>query len=134
VEIDAAGKTVARADNTQATSITMDNGALRWTQADKALPMPIDMGDAPLALAVHSSDVVDALDQETLKVTGLTAANYALKIDGETVGTFTKEQLADGVNLALLPTPMHTQAMQVLALTNRHNNIHFVRWRQVQIP
>jgi hypothetical protein len=67
-------------------------------------------------------------------VTGLNAARCALKIDGSKVGVFTKEQWADGINLAALPTPMVQQAAEVHKLTLQHNNVHFARWRQVQVP
>ena len=133
VEIDATGKRVARADNTRVADFKAD-GNLSWTQTDNALPMPINMGDPVVALAINSSDFMNALDQEPLKVTGLTAAKYALKIDGQDAGTFTKEQLADGVNLALLPTPMSRQAADVHNLTMRHTDIHNDRWRQYQVP
>ncbi len=133
VEIDAARKRVARAENTHVSGLEVESG-LEWTQADDALPMPINMNDAVLALALRSSDFVQALDQELLKVSGLTAERYALKIDGQQVGDFTKQQLQEGVNLALLPTPMEKQAMAVHDLTLKHNNLHFARWRQVQVP
>jgi hypothetical protein len=63
----------------------------------------------------------------------LTAARYTLKIDGETAGTFSKEEWAKGVNLATLPTPMAKQAATVHDLTVRHNDVHFVRWRDVEV-
>jgi len=74
------------------------------------------------------------LNQQTLKVTGLSAASCHLKIDGDEIGSFTKEQLAEGINLATLPTPMAKQAAEVHKLTLQHNNIHFQRWRQIQVP
>ena len=55
-------------------------------------------------------------------------------IDGNEVGSFTKEQLAEGIDLALLPTPMARQAAEVHKLTVQHNNLHFARWRQFQVP
>src|SRR5205823_8692264 len=88
-----------------------------WTQLDEALPMPVDLNDPIVALAVKSSDFLQALDQETLKVTGLSAANFNLKIDGEEAGSFSREQLAEGINLATLPTPMAKQAAEVHKLT-----------------
>ena len=133
VEIDAANLGVVRAENAEITGL-QGEGGLSWTQADRALPMPLDPKDTVLALAVRSSDFVEALNQQPLKVTGLTAAAYTLRIDGEAVGNFTSQQLATGVNLATLPTPMVKQAMAVHALTLKHNNIHFTRWRQVQVP
>jgi hypothetical protein len=77
---------------------------------------------------------MDALNRETLIVRGLGAGGYALRIDGEAVGTFSADQLASGINLAGLPTPMARQAAAVHALTLRHNNLHAARWRQVQVP
>ena len=95
--------------------------------------MPVDMEDKVMALSVRSSDFIATLDQEPLKVTGLSAARYTLTIDGEKVGSFTKQQLEEGINLATLPTPMAKQAAKVHDLTLKHNDIHFARWRDVQI-
>ncbi len=134
VEIDTAAGIAARSENTNVTGLKIES-AISWDQADKALPMPLDMKDAGVALAVRSSDVIQALNQELLRINPLTAARYRLKIDGEDLGVFTREQLSDGINLAVLPgTPMLKQAAEVHAITLRHNNIHFVRWRQVQVP
>jgi lysophospholipase L1-like esterase len=133
VEIDAANKRPARAENTKVTGLETGS-SLAWTQVDNALPMALDWNDSVLALAVRSSDFVQALDQQPLKVTGLTAARYALKIDGEEIGKFTKEELAEGINLAVLPTPMAKQAMTVHDLTLKHNDIHYARWREIQVP
>jgi lysophospholipase L1-like esterase len=108
--------------------------ALSWTQTDPSLPMPIDMEDPVVALAVKSSDFVESFNQQPLKVTGLTEGYWALRIDGRQVGVFPARQWAEGVNLALLPTPMAAQAAEVHALTLKHNNIHFARWRSVEVP
>jgi len=69
-----------------------------------------------------------------LKVTGLSAERYALTIDDQEAGTFSKDELAMGVNLAMLPTPMARQSLEVHAFTLKHNNIHAARWRQLQVP
>ena len=96
VEIDAAAKTVTYAENAKVTMLSAKEG-LSWSETDGALPFPLalDSDDKAFALAVHSSDFVEALDQEPLKVTGLTSAHYELKIDGDKVGDFTKEQLGE---------------------------------------
>jgi lysophospholipase L1-like esterase len=133
VEMDAEAGSATRSENTSITGVKTE-GALSWDQTDKALPMPLDMKDAGVALAVRSSDVVEALNQELLRVSGLTGESYRLKIDGEDMGAFTKAQLSDGINLATLPTPMMRQAADVHALTLKHNNVHFARWRTVQVP
>lgn len=134
VEIDAADKRVARADNTEATELEAGKGGLTWTQSDRALPMPLDLKNPVTKLALEASDFVDTLDRQMLRVRGLAAGSYGLRIDGESAGMFTAKQLADGINLALLPTPMLRQAADVHALTIKHNNMHFARWRELQVP
>jgi len=133
VEINAGTKKVAEARKTRISELKAGE-EISWAQLDEALPMPVDLGDPIVALAVNSSDFIQALDQQTLKVTGLGADSYTLRIDGEDVGAFTKAQLAEGINLATLPTPMAKQAAQVHKLTLQHNNTHFQRWRQIQVP
>lgn len=130
VEIDAAAGKAVKSQNTS----IQGGDNLKWTQTDNALPMPLNLQDAGMALAAKASDVVETLDLETLKVTGLSAPRYKLTIDDMAVGSFTKQQLAEGVNLATLPTPMAKQAADVHALTLKHNTIHFARWRAVQVP
>jgi hypothetical protein len=82
---------------------------------------------------VQSSDFLQALDWQPLKVTGLKGSRYVLKIDGGEVGTFSGPQLEQGVNLAEWPTPMVKQAQAVHDLTLKHNNIHAARWRELQV-
>ena len=133
VELDGAARKLVKATGTKV-SVKDGGTALAWMQEDTALPMPVDLSDAVMALAVKSSDFVKSLNQQPLKVTGLTADRYTLKIDGSDVGVFTREQLAEGVNLAVLPTPMAKQAADVHRLTLQHNNLHFARWRSIQVP
>jgi lysophospholipase L1-like esterase len=132
VEIDASAKKATRSENAKVTQLEVKQN-LSWSQADSALPMPVDMNDAVMALAVNSSEFVQSLNQQPLKVTGLKEGDYSLRIDGVEIGTFGSRKLAEGVNLALLPTPMFKQAQEVHKLTLQHNDIHFVRWRQVQL-
>jgi lysophospholipase L1-like esterase len=133
VELDAGRKEAVRQVNTKLADLRWGK-EIGWTATDDALPMPVDLRDATVALSVRSSDFVETLNQQTLKIRGLAAGRYTLRIDGEPVGSFGAEQFASGINLAELPTPMARQAAEVHALTLKHNNIHFVRWRQVQVP
>jgi hypothetical protein len=133
VTLDAGTKAVLQSTNTEVRELEASD-RISWTQTDRALPMPIDWRDPVVALAVDSSDFVQSLDQQILKVANLRAARYLLKIDGQEVGSFTPQQLADGINLATLQTPMARQASEVHGLTVKHNNLHFARWRQVQVP
>jgi lysophospholipase L1-like esterase len=132
VEIDAAAVKVVQMENTKVSDLKVSN-SLSWTQKDKALPMPVDMKDPVVKLAMQSSDFFKALDWQPLKVTGLKGRQYLLKIDGQELGTFTRQQLADGLNLAEWPTPMVKQSQAVHNFTVKHNNIHAARWRELQV-
>jgi len=136
VEINAAAKSVTQQTATTVAGLKVD-ATVSWSQLDDALPMPADirpdMSDDVTKLAVSSSDFIQALDQQPLKVTGLTANRYLLKIDTNNVGEFTREELARGINLAVLDTPMAQQAKQVHKLTIQHNNLHFEGWREIQV-
>jgi lysophospholipase L1-like esterase len=143
VEIDAASKQVAAAENTMVTGLTV-GPTISWSQKDAALPMLVSLRDralptavrrgaASLELALKCSDFMEALNRQTLRVRGLEAARYTLKIDGGAAGSFSREQLAEGVNLAGLPTPMAKQALGVHLLTLKRGEVHEIRWKQLQV-
>jgi lysophospholipase L1-like esterase len=139
VAIDAAsGKATTR--NAKVGGFTKSaGGVIRWNATEGALPFPLSSvagngDDAPYNLAVASSDFVEALDQEMLKVTNLTSGRYRLTIDGKTAGEFSSAQLAQGINLAVLPTPMLEQARLVGRLTQIRGEVHNSRWREFQVP
>jgi len=132
VQIDATRKAATVQVGTRLSDIRAGDG-ISWTQTDAALPMPVDARDPLVSLVLRSSEFVQALDRQPLKVLGLPPGRYALRIDGEPVGSFASEQLASGINLAELPTPMARQAAEVHALTLQHNDFHWMRWRRVQM-
>jgi len=131
VEIDASSRTLLRSENTDAGVIETNDG-LAWTQLDKALPMPLEWKDPAVALAVHSSDLMEAINNEALQIRNLEPGEYLLRIDDETIGKFTADQLARSINLAENKTPMSRQASEVLMLTYNHNNMHYTHWRLIQ--
>jgi hypothetical protein len=134
VSIDAAAKNVERAERARVSDLAVGD-RLTWSSLEGSLPFAWDTAKDPaLPLAVECSDVLEALDQETLRVTGLAAGEYMLKIDGRKVAVLSREQLAAGVNLATLATPMRAQALAIHALTLRHADVHQFRWRQLQVP
>lgn len=105
-----------------------------WTQTDAALPMPVSLDDPVVALAVRSSDFMETLNRQTLKITNLRPGHYALRIDGQQVGVFDDKAFAAGLDLASLPTPMARQAAEVHQWTLKRANIHNTRWRTLQVP
>src|SRR6202041_1947419 len=98
---------------------------LRWTQLDKALPLPFGRLDTDplMRVALSSSDLISALDMETLRVKALAAGSYTVQIDGKEIGEFSAEQLASGINLALLETPMLEQSRQLASDTEIRTTI-----------
>jgi hypothetical protein len=97
------------------------------------LPINARRPAATVDLALSSSDFMEALNQQMLLVRGLDAARYTLKIDGSEVGSFSREQLSKGINLAAMPTPMAKQALGVHLLTLKRGDIHEMRWKQLQV-
>jgi hypothetical protein len=95
--------------------------------------MAINLEDSSIALADRAAGITPRLNRETLQVSGLAGGRYSLRIDGTAVGTFTASELAAGLNLAQLNTPMARQADAVLLLALKHNRLHTVRWRAVEV-
>lgn len=129
VEID--GTKVTKAENAKVTGLSAAGNGLAWTQLDGSLPFWLNLGNPEIRLVLESSNFVRDLNQQRLKVTGLTG-RYSLAIDGKNVGTFTGEELAASINLATLETPMRAQAWRVHELTRNRAEVHNQRWRSIQ--
>jgi lysophospholipase L1-like esterase len=130
---------VESAEFAKATELST-SGTIAWTELDDSLPLPYkqweDMwgGGPTIGLILKSTDLISALNEQQLKVKGLSAGTYSLKIDGESVGAFNNDQLAAGINLALLKTPATEQAMKVYHLAASHQEVHVDWWRNVSMP
>ena len=131
VAIDAAKLKAAQAENTTVTELKRSGNQLQWTQQDKALPLPLppSIADPIVDLAITSSDLVQALDRETLQVTGLPEGAYRLSIDQTDVATFRSSELAGGINLAQMDTPMLAQARLVDLDVDHKNMLEAARFR-----
>lgn len=138
VEIDASASKIIRQDNTTVADWRTQGNLYTWTQRDRALPMPLPTtlpaDGAAVKLAVASSDFYTRLNQQMLRIKGNLAGRYTLKINGKAVGTYDGSALANGLNLAMLETPMLDQARAVHALTLKRTAVHNTRWRQLQTP
>ncbi len=126
VEIDGTAAHLVHAENTEVTGLAAKGPYLEWTQNDKALPLPVNFKDGEVELAQLAGAGLDALDQQVLKVTGLTGRCEVL-IDGGVVGKFTGQELATGVNLALYDTPMTKQAAPVGWHAGDHHDLELAR-------
>ena len=68
-----------------------------------------------------------------LTVNGLSADKYKVSADGHEFGTFTREQLAAGVNLAQGALKGLPEVQELMNAILEKNNLFFNRWRGVQV-
>ena len=102
VEIDAAGRRVVAAENTDVSGLAAEGG-VSWTQLDRALPLPLSFEDGETELAQKAGADLESLDREPLVVTGLASGRFELKIDGQSVGTFAGRRAREGREPGSLP-------------------------------
>lgn len=107
---------------------------ISWTSTEESLPMPVDMNDPTVDLALRSAGFNEDFNNESLRVPGLGAGFWALRIDGQQIKVFPTEEFTKGVNLATLQTPMWKQARGVQTLVERRSEIHNIRWRSIEVP
>lgn len=107
-------------------------GELKFVRTDNALPWVIP-AEAEFVLKVPGFNPLDDLSLYRLKVTGLTAANYELKVDDQPTGTFPKDALAAGINLSLQAGPITAQARKLFQAIQEKNALFHDRWQSVQI-
>jgi lysophospholipase L1-like esterase len=99
-------------ENTKVEALQSTPDGLQWIQTDGALPLPLDPADPMTKFLLGISDIA-RLDQQILQVDSLPTGNYELAIDGKPIGTFSQDELGHGVNIALYPTPMLSQARDI---------------------
>jgi lysophospholipase L1-like esterase len=138
IHIDAGRMRVVSATGTKVQGLKSTTSGMAFTHTDSALPWPIDRDpakDKDMLLALQVTDYESTLNKCMLTVQGLPDGKYALKVDGTEVAQTTGQALGAGLDLAAIPElPINQQAREVLALTRKHNDLHFRRWRQVQFP
>ncbi len=136
VRLDATELAPIATENSQVSALTQTEGKLTWTELDHALPLPLDLENGMVLFVLGISDLAD-MDREMLSVDHLPAPRYSLMIDGRTIASFSREQLAAGVNLALYPTPMEGQARDVDGIENertRLDDAHFILAIEDPVP
>ncbi len=121
-EIDAAGKVVG-AKNCTIENVIAKDGGLSFSRLDAALPFfPADA----VGILPHAP-ILEELNDYRLKVTGLAAGKYEVRVGGKKIAELTAEQLAVGANLAsgaLTDGPISEQAKAVRAAVEAKNRFH----------
>lgn len=129
VTIDAHALQASGAQNATVEKVERDKDALRWTETERALPLPFNRNNEIQALLLDLTDIQDQLNQEPLRVTELDPGRYSLAIDGGAIGTFSADELAKGINLADYATPMRAQSQRVAWLVRDRDMAHFIHMR-----
>jgi lysophospholipase L1-like esterase len=100
-----------------------------FERTDEALPMPVQKDWSAILPYLNN---LDDLNNYGLKVSGLSAGQYAVLIDGVEVAKFSADQLAKGVNLGNVTTgPIYEQGQKVLQAIQAKNDIVHKRFRGV---
>lgn len=122
VEVDASGK-LTSAKNCAVDNVVAKDRGVSFSRLDDALPFfPADA-----ASILAWTPILEDLNQYSLKVTGLQAGKYEVRIGGKKVADFTAEQLAAGVNLAsaaLANGPIADQVRSVRTAIENKNRYH----------
>ncbi|MBR4672886.1 MAG: SGNH/GDSL hydrolase family protein [Victivallales bacterium] len=93
--------------------------------APKALPFPC-IPDYKTVETLYP--ITEKLNREIIRVKGLPQGSYVLKADGAEIATATAEELAKGVNIAILETPSQKKAQEAAAVMRKlHNAARLVR-------
>jgi lysophospholipase L1-like esterase len=121
-DIDAAAGQ-AKTKHCTVTNVKKEGQGLSFDRKDEALPFPVQKDWTPILPYV---DNLKDLNWYGLKVTGLATGRYRLLIGGTDVGSYSAEQLAEGVNLGNLTSgPLHEQGTKVLtALSAKNQTVH----------
>ena len=85
----------------------------------KALPFPC-VPEYTTVETLHP--ITEKLNREIIRVKGLPEGSYALKADGTEIATATAEELAKGVNIAILATPSQKKAQEAAAVMRKLHN------------
>jgi lysophospholipase L1-like esterase len=131
VTIDAHAAKAVDVQRAQVENVVNENDQLRWSETEDALPLAFDKSNQTQALLLELTDIQQRLNQETLRVTGLDPGQYMLKIDDESIGPFSAEDLSKGVNLADFATPMRSQAQRVSWLVRDRGQTHSIHMRML---
>ena len=121
VEIDAAAAKLSKALNCKIDSLSVSaTGTVTFVQRDNALPFFPKEANGILTLA----PILDDLNDYRLKVTGLKAGRYEIRLGGKKVAEYSDSALHDGVNLAsaaLSAGPIAEQVDAVMAAVRAKN-------------
>ena len=108
----------AKSINCVIKDIVQKKGAIQFSAKEGSLPFPVAL-DAEPALALVN--FTERFNREILQIENISSGNYRLSIDDAEVGTFTSQNLKEGINLALIKnTPQYQQAVKIMDLYSEY--------------
>lgn len=123
VEIDASGSGEAKAVNCKVTDVARDGGGVSFRREDGALPF-FPSEAAPI---LKWAPLLEETNDYGLKVTGLKAGKYEVRLGDAKVAEYTADELGKGVNLAgpaLAAGPVAAQVKAVRTAIEAKNKYH----------
>jgi lysophospholipase L1-like esterase len=125
VRINASGK-IQQAVNCKVSNLAATAGKVSFDYLAGSLPFPIDTVSRIWGNEQKQSDALswipftEEFNREMLQVAGLQAGEYDLLIDGHSIGKWSANDFANGINLATQPeTPQYKQALTIMQLNMR---------------
>ncbi len=122
------------AGHTTRVDATGTAGGVCRVRQELPLPFPVDRHDELTKVCVESSPELQRWTRDELRVTHLPFGRASLQVDGREVGLFTAEQLAAGIELSGLDTPLASRAAEISTLVQLSNRLRFARWRKLRMP
>lgn len=132
VELNANGEVIST-ENCELSNLSTENGiSYTYTPYSSPIGEVETLGESTnpnsgmgYADAQEYVDITGDLNQETIKITGLEDGNYVLTLNGDAVSTaYTAEELANGVNIALLAeNPNQARAKEAWEFIKKKNTV-----------
>lgn len=122
-EINTAGGKAVSAANCEIANVAKKDGGVSFSRLDAALPF----FPAEAASILPHAPILEELNDYRLKVTGLAAGKYEVRVGSQKITELTAEQLAAGANLAaevLAKGPIADQVKAVKAAVEAKNRFH----------
>lgn len=120
--IDADRGELVSTENCTIWQLDASDEAVHFDYLAESLPYPLDTTARGWGAKYSQFDAIkivpfmEEMNQEILRVSGLNG-QYRVSIDGQEIGTWSAQELAQGVNLAAVDrTPQYQQAMKVMYL------------------
>lgn len=131
VTLDARAGTIVEQVGSSVRDLHVERNKVLWSETDNPDTTIFDAIDGNEALFSILTEAPH-LGQRILSVNNLAAGDYSLEIDGKPYTThYAAAQLATGIDLSMLPTPMHSQGRNVFYACSDSDALQISRIRAI---